>query len=175
MNIAIVPAEAKDVRGMQEVYYRTWLATYPNVEHGITIDDIEDHFKEDFTEETLAARAEHIRNPLPGRTLLFAKDGDKVVGICSLHVTEEINKLRTIYVLPEYQGKGVGTMLWNEIQKSRDPNKDTYVAVATYNAQAIGFYKKLGFVDTGKRFTDERFRFKSGSVIPEMELVMKTE
>ena len=36
------------------------------------------------------------------------------------------------------------------------------------------FYKKLGFVETGKRFVEERFRLPvSGALLPEMELVMK--
>jgi ribosomal protein S18 acetylase RimI-like enzyme len=75
-----------------------------------------------------------------------------------------------IYVLPEYQGKGIGKLLWNELSKYLDINKETFVEVATYNENAIKFYEKLGFVDTNKRFTDERFRMRSGGIIPQMEM-----
>ncbi|MFZ2522424.1 MAG: hypothetical protein WAX44_00605 [Minisyncoccia bacterium] len=34
---------------------------------------------------------------------------------------------------------------------------------------------KLGFVDTGRRFNDERFRMRSGAILPEMEMIKKHE
>ncbi len=86
---------------------------------------------------------------------------------------EDYNQLKTIYVLPEFQGKGIGKMLYEEVVKFSDPEKDTIVHVATYSKQAIEFYKKLGFVDTGKRFSEERFKMKSGAIIPEMEMILK--
>jgi ribosomal protein S18 acetylase RimI-like enzyme len=78
--------------------------------------------------------------------------------------------LQAIYVLPEYQGRGVGKALWNEIRKNFDPKRKTIVNVAIYNIKAISFYEKLGFKDTGKRWQDETFKMKSGSRIPEMEM-----
>ena len=45
--------------------------------------------------------------------------------------------------------------------------------MATYNQKAIDFYKKLGFEETGKNFSQERFRMKSGSIIPETELCIE--
>jgi hypothetical protein len=50
---------------------------------------------------------------------------------------------------------------------------ESTVEVATYNSNAIAFYKKLGFIETGRRFTNEKTRMKSGSIIPEMEMVIK--
>lgn len=80
------------------------------------------------------------------------------------------NQLQAIYVLPEYQHQGIGTMLWQALCKSFDVSMPTIVQVATYNKQAIVFYEKLGFTDTGKRWQDDKFRMKSGVVIPEMEM-----
>ena len=37
----------------------------------------------------------------------------------------------------------------------------------------IEFYEKLGFEDTGKRWTDEKFTMASGATFPEMELRIK--
>ena len=56
---------------------------------------------------------------------------------------------------------------------NRNLAKDTYVDVAEYNQRAIDFYTKLGFVDTGRRHQEERFRMKSGAIITEMEMVRK--
>lgn len=172
-SIKIELAKPEDVRGMQEVFYRTWLATYPNKELGITVDDIEDRYKDAFTDEVLKTRAERIKDPTPGHTLFFAKDGVNVVGLCRMIETENENRLQALYVLPEYQGRGIGMMLWNAAQQVFNPNKDIYVSVATYNKNAISFYERLGFVDTGKRWTDEKYKMKNGSMIPEMDMVIK--
>ena len=85
-------------------------------------------------------------------------------------IKEEKNQLQMIYVLPEYQGKGIGKLLWNEVKKYLDKTKETYVELVTYNENAIKFYQKLGVVDTGKRFLEERFRMKSGNILPQMEM-----
>ena len=97
------------------------------------------------------------------------------MGTSSMVLNKDNNLLRTIYVLPEFQGKGIGKMLWNEFKDYLDPKKDTILQVATYNQNAIEFYKKLGFVDSGKRLLNEKWRMKSGSIIPEMEMVLKAK
>lgn len=171
-EIKVLPAMPEDVRGIAEVFYRTWLATYPNEEAGITTEDIEDRFKNAFTEDGLAKRAEGIVHPAEGISLFLAKDGDKVVGVCSIANYPDKNQLQAIYVLPEYQGKGIGGLLWDEVRQHFDPSKDIVVQVATYNTGAIEFYKKLGFEETGKQWKDEKFKMKSGAMIPETELII---
>jgi len=155
-----------------EVFDKTWLATYPNEEYGITVDDILDHIEKRH-KRMKESKVDTVKNPPPGQTLFIAKEGTKVVGVCRLTVNNERNQLQAIYVLPEYQGKGVGKMLWLEMQKFADPKKDFYVELAVYNKSALEFYKRLGFVDTGRRMMDEKLRMKSGNIIPEMEMLIK--
>lgn len=171
VNFQIAVASPDDVRGMQEVFYRTWLATYPNKEYGITEDDIEDRYKDRLSEEKLAQRREQLAHPPEGQTTLVAKTDSLVVGVCRVMKHPDRNQLYAIYVLPEYHGQGIGTSMWTEAQKHFDLTKPTIVQVAIYNTNAIKFYERLGFVDTGKRFTDPKFTMKSGSVIPEMEMI----
>lgn len=173
--IRITTATQEDVQGIQEVLYRTWLATYPNEEFGITVDDIEDRFNDRKREEALAKRKKYISDPPIGDTMLVAKEVHRIVGLCRVIRHEDKNELVAIYVLPELQGRGVGKLLWQQAKKFFDPKKDTIVQVATYNKNAIGFYKKLGFQDTGKRLKDEKFKMKSGSIIPEMEMIIKAQ
>jgi len=149
MDIKIVKPTIEDVRGTIEVQYKTWLATYPNKKAGITIDDIEYRYKDAFSPERLKKREEMIVSQEPNEKYIVAKDGDRV---------------------PEYHGRGIGTKLWNAVLPFFDKTKDIYVEVADYNEKAIGFYKKLGFIDTGRRFSDERFKMKSGAMLPEMEM-----
>lgn len=174
-NIKIVKPELKDALGTIEVQYKAWLSTYPNEKLGITVDDIEHRYKDAFSGERLKKREKIISALEPNEKYIIAKDGDKVVGMCYAVIHEDKNQLQAIYILPEYHGKGIGTNLWETILPFFDKSKDIYVEVADYNEKAIGFYKKLGFVDTGKRFSDERFRMKSGAILPEMEMVLKNQ
>jgi len=174
-RIVIAPASSEDTKDIQDVFYKTWLDTYPNAEAGITVDDIEDRYKDAFTEDTLRKRAERISNPPEGEILLVAKENDRTIGLCRVVISDTENRIQAIYVLPEYQGKGIGRKLWEEARKLFDPEKNIHVAVATYNTNAIEFYRRLGFEDTGKRWTDEKLKMKSGSVIPEMEMIINAK
>jgi ribosomal protein S18 acetylase RimI-like enzyme len=174
LKITIERARPEDAEGVFEVHYRTWLATYPNPKVGVTVDDVEARYA-DRSPERMTKRRERLMQPPEGTTTLIAREGAKVVGVCDVVAKSDRNQIAMIYVLPEQQRKGIGNMLWEEGKKYVDMTKDTYVEVADYNEQAINFYKKLGFVPTGRTFTDENYRLKSGAIIPEMEMVLKAE
>jgi predicted GNAT family acetyltransferase len=169
-HLHIRDAEPGDVRGVNQVLYEAWLVTYPNAEIGITKEDIEHSYVDTFTEEAIRKKEERMRHIPKNQKRLVAVYENRVVGVTTMVQREEYNQLQTIYILPEFQGKGIGTMLYAEAVRFCDTNKKLIVHVATYNHTAIAFYQKRGFVDTGKRFQDEQFRFKSGAIIPEMEL-----
>lgn len=171
-NTKITKPVVEDALGTIEVQYKAWLATYPNEKLGITVDDIEDRYKDAFSGEKLKKRENLITHLESNEKYIIAKDGDKVVGMCYAVIQEDKNQLEALYLLPEYQRKGIGTQLWNAVLPFFDKSKDIYVEVADYNEKAINFYKKLGFVDTGRRFSDDRFKMKSGAILPEMEMVI---
>lgn len=170
MHLRIIDADPQYLEQMQEVFYTTWLDTYPNPEIGITREDIEERFKNRLSSEILEKRKKEIVEMNPNKKYLIALDGEKVIGICRGEIEPEHNRLNAIYVLPEYQARGVGKALWTEIQKFFDPHKETILGVATYNQNAIAFYTKLGFKDTGRRFEEERLRMKSGVALPQIEM-----
>lgn len=172
--IIIQKSTPRDVLGIQKVFYETWLATYPNKEIGVTKEDIKEKFKNRFSQETIQKRTKEILNMTKEQLFLIAKNGDEVIGLCKAEKRESDNQLWAIYVLPSFQRKGVGMMLWEELKKFFEEKNDIIVHVAAYNAQAINFYKKLGFIETGKRFTEERYKMPiSGAIIPEIELRLK--
>lgn len=171
-EIQIELAKVSDAEGINEVHHRAWLTAYPNPERGITVDDIEARFA-DVSEERMARRRRILENPEPGMTTLVARKDSKIVGVCRVIKKEDRNQLQMIYVHPEYQRLGIGRKLWDEGKKHIDLSKDTYVEVVDYNQQAINFYKKLGFVPTGRTHQDERFRMNSGAIFTEMEMVLK--
>jgi ribosomal protein S18 acetylase RimI-like enzyme len=174
--ITIRNASEDDAFAIQSVFYKTWLETYPNKEVGITKEDIEENFKDDFTDQKINEFKERLKNIPANSILLVAEDNtvNQIIAVCRIFVREQYNQLQAIYVLPEYQGRGVGMALWSETQKHFNQKMDTIVQVATYNEKAISFYNSLGFVDTGKRFSEERHRMPvTKTLIPEMEMVKK--
>lgn len=175
LKIEISGAVPDDSEGINIVLYEAWLATYPNEEVGITVEDVEESYKDRLSPERIEKGKERLRNIPENERRLVAKVDGRIVGVSRVIKEEGHNTLQTLYVLPEYQGKGVGTALWEEGRKFLDPTKDVVLEVATYNENAINFYKKLGFEDTGKRFTDERFRMKSGNIVPEMEMKQRAQ
>lgn len=175
MEITIARATPDDVLGIQDLTYQGWLATYPNAEYGITVDDIEDWYKDRHTKEKIAQWRERMANPPDGETTLTAKGFGVVVGAIRVIKHPDRNQISAIYVLPRHHGRGIGTAMWQEAQQYLDTNKHSIVEVAIYNTKALEFYGRLGFKDTGKRMSNPRFKMKSGVVIPEMEMRREAE
>jgi ribosomal protein S18 acetylase RimI-like enzyme len=173
MGIIIGRAKIEDVHDIQDVFYRTWLSTYPNEIAGVTAEDIEEKFKSRHSEEAIQRRIAQIEDDSEDKLFLVARDGKRVVGLCKASKTKESNHLDAIYVLPEYQGMGIGKKIWKECLDFFDRNNKLTVHVADYNKQAIDFYKKLGFEDIGKGFYDEKYTMPvSKTAIREIELVL---
>lgn len=165
-----------DVRDIQDVFYKTWLATYPNEEAGVTVADIEERFKDRYSEENIEKRTRNITEVSNNKLFLIAKDEGVVIGVCLLRKEDSRNELEAIYVLPDYQRKGIGLMFWEKANEFFDAEKDTIVHVAVYNENAIKFYKKIGFKETGKIFKEEKHRMPiSGSYIVQTEFVIEAK
>lgn len=172
MAIQLTSPTEKDVYGIQEVFYQCWLDTYPNKEAGITVEDIKYKFRDAFTEKTLQQRKAYLLDLPANVRFVVAKDEERVTGICWQMKKATVNLLQAIYVLPGYQRKGIGYMLWQDALHYFGSEKDILVQVAVYNIKAIAFYERLGFIPTGNRFTDERHRMKSGTIITDMEMIL---
>jgi len=161
----------KDVLEIHNLFRDTWLATYPNEEYGISVEDIEHHFGQ-LDQAALDKRADYIGTAVVDEQQFYkiARIDEKIVGIVFGKTVEEGVYLKSLYVLPTYQGQGIGSALFEVFKRWAGQGRPVYVSVAIYNANAIAFYIAKGFVDTGKRFSEERFRMKSGSLIPEVEM-----
>src|SRR3989344_4432159 len=81
--IEIVFPKPEDAEAIQMVFYKSWLDTYPNKEVGITIDDVEHWYKDDWNGKIEKQRA-RIVNPPENQSFFIAKDGDLVVGVCRI-------------------------------------------------------------------------------------------
>lgn len=168
-GIEIVPSTFADTRGIYQVQYEASKQTYPNAELAVTVDDVEDWFKDELSEEHLMKEEERIKN-LPedqNKQSFVAKNEGKVIGFCNVSKNENRNQIEGIYILPEFQGAGLGKKFWNEAKNFFDTKKDTRVMVTPYNIQAIEFYRSLGFELTGKQdYEGDGEIMKSGAVLP---------
>jgi GNAT superfamily N-acetyltransferase len=169
-DIEVRHATESDIEGILAVQRDTWIATYPNEDHQITKEDIE---AKDWDAPTRAERwvkivAEHNSNIM----IWVAKDTGKVIGFARGSKSDAENELQALYILPEYQGKGVGTKLMQEFITWADPDKDTTLGVVTYNANAISFYKKFGFEEGDEILPGPGHipDLPSGKTIPEMKM-----
>ncbi len=82
------------------------------------------------------------------------------------HEGEDVGRLRVvrsedsiyvggIQILPEFQGKGIGTALFTElIEESNQKRIPIILEVHDVNSGAISFYKNLGFVE-GEKVNDQ--------------------
>ena len=168
----IESATEADVLDIQKVFYETWVSIYQNEEHGITEEDLKKRYANLFSEEVLENRRKIIRELGQDERFLVAKIDGKIVGSSYLEREPDHNRLQSLYILPEYQGRGIGTKFWHEAQDFFDFSKDTVLDVVEYNSKAIEFYKRLGFIDSGKRFAEEMGDSKKIAVRPMMEMVL---
>lgn len=166
-------ARPEDYLDLHNVYLTTWLNTYPNKEFNITKEDIEHKFKARLTPKKIEERKNKIARAGKNELMLVIEKDGQPVALCKAVREKEYNQLQAIYVLPKHQRLGLGLMLWEEAQSLFNMKKDIIVHVASYNNQAIAFYKKLGFISTGKIFKDKKHKMRNGAIIPELEMIIK--
>jgi ribosomal protein S18 acetylase RimI-like enzyme len=173
-RIQISQATPNDVCSIHEVMYETFLRTYVNPKLGITKKHINEIIKPQLEDKDKKMRESFLRKRNKDSFLRVAKFGGVLVGVCSGHRNGDVATLKSLYVLPEYQGRGIGKKLWQSFQKWADVTSYN-LKVASYNRHAIDFYKKLGFRETGKEFIDKKFTFSDGVIIPQIEMGLDFE
>jgi len=151
--ILILKPKIEDAEAMNNVIKSSWYATYITPEIGVTKEDIDMMYVQSGKGQIEAFR-KRAELPKKDDITLVAKDGDRVVGIIRLVVLGDYVQIRTMYVHPECTGKGIGTMLWNDVQKYIPSDKDIVVFPAKHT-KSIDWYKKMGFVETGEEKLDD--------------------
>jgi len=77
-----------------------------------------------------------------------APDQEKLVGVCALHICwENLAEIRSLAVIDEYHGKGVGRQLIDKALSEADFYGISRVFTLTYQPD---FFRKIGFKDIDK-------------------------
>ena len=78
---------------------------------------------------------------------VYETDG-KIIAVCALRVLwEDLAEVRSLAVIPEYQGKGIGQALVNKCISEAKELGIKRVFALTYRPD---FFKKIGFTDIDK-------------------------
>ena len=97
----------------------------------------------------------------------------KTLGFIGYFKNNDNYEITTLYVLPDYQGTGIGTALAKtSLQKILESNINAQFClwVLESNAAAIDFYKKFDFVLTG----DKSEECYEGSQIIDIKMIRET-
>lgn len=150
-EIQIRSASITDVIGIQTVARRTWNSTYA----GIIPAEVQDRFLDNYY--SLPALQESIAQ---GNSWFFVAAAlEEIVGYAQFFMRtgeDKSGELTRIYVLPEWQGKGIGKrMLDQGVSALKQAGADClFVTVERDNLIGRGFYEKQGFYQA-REFTYE--------------------
>ncbi len=161
ISTMIRDATPQDATALANLIFKTWLATY--IPLGVPREAIVQYFG-DLKNYQLTWEKFLIEGDKSFRTILSTVE-DQVVGICFGYQKDGLSELKALYVDTAYQAKGIGTALVNAML-THFPAK-TFVHVVESNSNAIGFYKKFGFVPTGDTSI---FRLSNDIVLTEIVL-----
>jgi GNAT superfamily N-acetyltransferase len=85
-----------------------------------------------------------LRNEMAHMAFFGWHEGSKLVGVMGFQPIKDVTLIRHAYVLPEYQGKGIGTRLLDHM-KVRTRTKHLLVGTWADASWAVNFYQKQGF------------------------------
>lgn len=144
MTISFVPAHGEDAGAIASLRQRIWDTTY----RGIYPDEVIDHF--DFPWHTecslqwIRSRDFHV---------FLIKDDDRAIGYFIFRHRKAVH-LQSLYLLPDYQRRGIGTMAFSMLKNYCANKVSTFTCYCNpQNRNAIAFYRQMGGVvvasDTG--------------------------
>jgi ribosomal protein S18 acetylase RimI-like enzyme len=146
MNIQIEQAKVEDVEEIFDMKLQSWITTYAKGD--VTEDDIRIGVEAGRTKQLQNFKS-MITDKRSGDSdfpigIVVARVDGKIVGIVTPMVFDGQNRVGSLYILKEYEGKGIGHLLMQRVLDAFE-GKDIYLHVQTENERAIKFYEKYGF------------------------------
>ncbi len=168
--VDIREAIAEDLPNILAMLKETWLATYPNKDVGITEEDVLEMQADDSTQ------IEQLNKFLgPNHHLWVAEEDGNIVGMCGAQKNGELNRIELLYILPSYQGRGVGGRLAEQCLNWLGKDADIFVDAYSGYQPAMNFYQKLGFEVLGPAPEEEEFTFSDGRKFPILRMRKATQ
>lgn len=172
-DIDINDAVPSDAQGLMEVRYKTWKSTYPVIYPLVTEEDIDRKF--DGFEDMVKHIREGIAKNSPDKKFIMAKKGSKTVGFAiASKVAGEPREIKALYVLKEYQDRGIGRILLKTALAWLEAEEYTVMLeVVSTNEPAINFYKSYGFKKSRDLPMPSREEAPDYLPMPHIEMIRK--
>ncbi len=140
--LKIIIAETKNIPTIVDIAYKTWFPTYKNV---ISQEQIDFMFGEMYTPEAIFKQMEFLKHQF-----LIIYSDDAALGFASFSEIIDLEpktfKLHKLYLLPEAQGKNIGSELIAEVEKlSKNDEAEFLILNVNRNNSAYHFYLKKGY------------------------------
>lgn len=152
MNIDVLPIGADDVKTLRDLSMRTFSETFRDE---YTDEEFDTYFNTSLAEATLQAEltdseSQHFFAVVDGQPVGFLK-----VNVGRAQTEQELPhgfEVQRIYVLADYQGLGLGELLFEKaLQLATQTDCDyVWLGVWEHNYKAQKFYAKFGFEKFGE-------------------------
>ena len=166
--ISITQATENQLHIVQRIAHQTWPQTFGNI---LSPDQIRYMLNMMYSDEALKTQVLDKKH-----VFLLAQDSEsgQYLGFISYELTyggQPKTKIHKIYLLPASQGKGVGRLLIEAVEKvaTEHQNSTLSLNVNRYN-KAIQFYERIGFRHTGNETIDIGNGFLMEDVVMEKGL-----
>lgn len=162
MALRIRRAEPGDIGAVQSIARQTWAFTYRDL-----IPNWADLVERWYTEQSLRRRMER-------GVLLVAEDDHQgsLVGFINLFANARVPgevRLGAIYVLPEWEGRGIGTALLRAGLASIPDTRRVVAHVEQGNTVGLAFYRARGFHPVRELAED----VGDGQLLPTVEVALE--
>lgn len=157
MKISIATKNQLEI--VNQLAHDIWFIAYENI---ISDNQIKYMLNRMYSIESLEQQLDN------NQVFLLVQEDDIFIGYASYEINSDLNqktKIHKLYVLPQYQGKGIGNLLIDEIsKKAKLKNQSALFLNVNKNNKAVHFYQKVGFstlystvIDIGNSFVMDDF------------------
>jgi len=134
-------ATLADARGIARVHVDSWQATYKGIVPDAYLNQLSYDARERLWQENLKADNNYVAENEDGEIIGFADGGKERTGKYAAFEGE----LYSIYILPQYQGQGIGGLLLGKVVDDiRVKGMNSILVWVLEDNQSRGFYEKLG-------------------------------
>jgi ribosomal protein S18 acetylase RimI-like enzyme len=137
-------ASEADLTVVSALLGRSWHATYDDIYGGEKVSELTRSWH-----SPAALKTQFLR---PGSEFVVADDGKRIGGMAYAAMDKDepdVAVLHQLYVEPGLTGQGIGRDLFAEVETCFPNAKRVRVEVEPKNANALRFYKGLGFQEVG--------------------------
>ena len=144
MEATIRLATCEDLPSISRITEEVWAATYPLLEKQITTQALQGYFERRRKDPREAVQFCKDRMLNVAWHLFVIEEEETVCGYADVIESVETVELKSIYLLPAFQGRGFGKALLRHALKDYE-GKKIIVNVARSNIRAQRFYTQCGF------------------------------